>query len=77
VQVGAPCHWQPVVSQGWVFAGLEDGSLVGLATGDPADTDWPMWGGGCGHNGIPITQADRVPGGPIENDREPQLVSPG
>jgi len=54
--VGAPCHWQPVVSEGWVYAGLEDGSLVGFATGDPLDTDWPMWGGGCGHNGKPLPE---------------------
>jgi outer membrane protein assembly factor BamB len=54
VNVGAPCHWQPVVSDGWVYAGLEDGSLIGFATGDALDTDWPMWGGGCGHNGKPV-----------------------
>src|SRR5438552_9639309 len=29
VNVGAPCHWQPVVSDGWVYVGMEDGSLVG------------------------------------------------
>src|SRR5213076_3032191 len=38
VPVGAPCHWQPVVARGWVYAGLEDGSLVGFDTGDPATT---------------------------------------
>jgi Ca-activated chloride channel family protein len=57
VNLGAPCHWQPVVSDGWVYVGLEDGSLVGFATGDPLDTDWPMWGGGCGHNGKPLHEA--------------------
>src|ERR1051325_6431673 len=51
VPVGAPCHWQPVVAAGWVYAGLEDGSLVGFETGDPGDDGWPMWGGGAGHNG--------------------------
>jgi outer membrane protein assembly factor BamB len=56
VKVGAPCHWQPVVNEGWIYAGLEDGTLVGFATGDPLDTDWPMWGGGCGHNGKPISE---------------------
>jgi len=53
VPVRAPCHWQPVVSDGWVFAGLEDGSLVGFRTGDELDDGWPMWGGGPGHNGDP------------------------
>ena len=56
VKVGAPCHWQPVVNDGWVYAGLEDSSLIGFATGDPLDTDWPMWGGGSGHNGKPIPE---------------------
>jgi len=57
VKVGAPCHWQPAIHEGWVFAGLEDGTLLGFATGDALDTDWPMWGGGCGHNGKPIPQS--------------------
>ena len=52
VAVDAPVHWQPVVAGGWVYAGLEDGSLVGFNTGDPADDGWPMWGGGAGHNGL-------------------------
>ena len=55
VKVGAPCHWQPVVSEGWAYAGLEDGSLIGFGTGDPLDSDWPMWGGGGGHNGKPVS----------------------
>jgi outer membrane protein assembly factor BamB len=57
VKVGGSCHWQPAVSDGWVYAGLENGSLVGFATGDALDTDWPMWGGGCGHNGKPIAES--------------------
>lgn len=56
VKVGAPCHWQPVVQDGWVYAGLENGTLIGFSTGDPQDTDWPMWGGGCGHNGKPVCE---------------------
>jgi Ca-activated chloride channel family protein len=56
VKIGAPCHWQPVVSEGWVYAGLEDGTLLSFATGDPLDTGWPMWGGGCGHNGQPVAE---------------------
>ena len=57
VAVGAPCHWQPVMMGGRVFAGLEDGSLVALETGDPLDDGWPMWGGGPGHNGPEPSQA--------------------
>jgi outer membrane protein assembly factor BamB len=81
VKTGAPCHWQPVVSDGWIYAGLEDGTLLGLATGDPLDTDWPMWGGGCGHNGKPIPepQPDSAPEKPLLTDdleikSEPMLV---
>jgi outer membrane protein assembly factor BamB len=52
ISVGAPCHWQPVMVNGRVFAGLEDGSLVSFRTGDAGDDGWPMWGGGPGHNGL-------------------------
>jgi Ca-activated chloride channel family protein len=51
VAVGAPVAWQPVVSGGWVYAGLTTGEIVGFATGDAGDDGWPMWGGGPGHNG--------------------------
>jgi hypothetical protein len=56
VEVGAPCHWQPVIHEGWIYAGLEDGTLVGFNTNDPHDTGWPMWGGGPGHNGVPVVE---------------------
>ncbi len=65
VGVGAPCHWQPVISEGWVYAGLEDGSLLAFATGDALDTDWPMWGGGCGHNGKPIPDSRPAAESPV------------
>jgi outer membrane protein assembly factor BamB len=51
VPVGAPVHWQPTMSNGSVFAGLEDGSVVCVKTGDRHYDSWPMWGGGPGHNG--------------------------
>jgi outer membrane protein assembly factor BamB len=51
IPVGAPVHWHPTMSGGRVFAGLEDGAVVGFETGDPLDDGWPMWGGGPGHNG--------------------------
>jgi len=51
-------RWVLLYVERWLKAPLqvEDGSLVGFATGDPLDTDWPMWGGGCGHNGKPSSQ---------------------
>ena len=86
VKVGAPCHWQPAVKDGWIYAGLEDGTLIGFATGDPLDSDWPMWGGGCGHNGTPVPEGRPSSSAPLspprehENtesraDREPAVVS--
>jgi outer membrane protein assembly factor BamB len=51
VPVGAPVHWQPAVHEGRVCAGLQNGDLVCIETGDPLDSGWPMWGGGAGHNG--------------------------
>jgi hypothetical protein len=66
VKVGGSCHWQPVVSDGWVYAGLENGSLLGFATGDALDTDWPMWGGGPGHNGKPVPESNPQVHEPIE-----------
>jgi outer membrane protein assembly factor BamB len=53
VPVGAPVHWQPAVQEGRVCAGLQNGDLVCIETGDPLDDGWPMWGGGAGHNGPP------------------------
>ena len=66
VKVGGSCHWQPVVSDGWVYAGLENGGLLGFATGDALDTDWPMWGGGPGHNGKPVPESNPQVHEPIE-----------
>ncbi|MCI0746578.1 MAG: PQQ-binding-like beta-propeller repeat protein [Verrucomicrobia subdivision 3 bacterium] len=79
VPAGAPpCHWQPVASGGWIFAGLEDGSLLGFATGDPLDDGWPMWGGGCGHNGTPLPESpppsSAPPRGGHEDHKTPETA---
>ena len=78
VKVGAPCHWQPVASDGWIYAGMEDGTLVGFATGDPLDTDWPIWGGGCGHNGKPLPESrpEAEPEKPLFSDDLPSTPAP-
>jgi outer membrane protein assembly factor BamB len=44
-QVGAPIRAQPVVADGWIYVGTEDGRLVAIDTGDPELTGWTMWGG--------------------------------
>ncbi|MBM3266673.1 MAG: PQQ-binding-like beta-propeller repeat protein [Candidatus Sericytochromatia bacterium] len=64
--VGEPLEWSPAVHGGRVYVGSATGSLICLETGDPADTGWPMWGGGPGHNGYeagretPVTEARLV-----------------
>jgi outer membrane protein assembly factor BamB len=45
IAIGAPIRSQVVVQDGWVYAGTEDGRLVGVDTGDPTLTGWAMWGG--------------------------------
>ncbi|MEX0707798.1 MAG: PQQ-binding-like beta-propeller repeat protein [Woeseia sp.] len=55
----APCHWQPIVADGWVYAGLEDGSLIALNTDESPDAMWTAWGGGSGHNGIESSERRR------------------
>ena len=63
VCVGAPVHWQPTMSGGRVFAGLEDGSVVCVETGDPGDDGWAMWAAGRDTTGAfescPIGRARR------------------
>lgn len=50
-EVGAPVRSQPVVDDGWIYVGTDDGQLVALDSGDRGLTGWPMWGGGAGRNG--------------------------
>lgn len=50
-QVGELLEWSPAVQGGRVYLGTLGGGLICVETGDPADTGWPMWGGGPGHNG--------------------------
>jgi outer membrane protein assembly factor BamB len=48
-----PVIFQPVVVNGRVYAATGAGSLFAIATGDPRDDGWPMWGGSAAHNGMP------------------------
>jgi Ca-activated chloride channel homolog len=54
--VGGPVRSQPVVEDGWIYVGTEDGRLVAIDTGDRALTGWPMWGGNAARTGIPIAR---------------------
>lgn len=51
--VGSPIRSQPVVADGWIYVGTEDGKLVAINTKDPAITGWPTWGGNPQRTGIP------------------------
>ncbi|MBM3274253.1 MAG: PQQ-binding-like beta-propeller repeat protein, partial [Candidatus Sericytochromatia bacterium] len=62
-QVGENLEWSPAVQGGRIYLGTSGGGLVCVDTGDPANTGWPMWGGGPGHNGpspAPATGATAV-----------------
>jgi outer membrane protein assembly factor BamB len=50
--VGAPVRSQPVVSDGWIYVGTDDGKLVAIDTKDKSITGWPTWGGNAQRTGI-------------------------
>jgi outer membrane protein assembly factor BamB len=49
--VGAPVRAQPVVADGWIYVGTDDGKLVAIDTKDPTITGWPTWGGNAQRTG--------------------------
>jgi outer membrane protein assembly factor BamB len=51
--VGSAIRSQPVVADGWIYVGTEDGKLVAIDTKDPTITGWPTWGGNAQRTGIP------------------------
>ncbi|HUH00731.1 MAG TPA: PQQ-binding-like beta-propeller repeat protein [Kofleriaceae bacterium] len=53
-EVGGRVRAQPVVANGWIYVGTEDGRLVGINTGNKKLTGWPMWGGNAGRTGIQL-----------------------
>lgn len=55
-RVGAPIRAQPVVVDGWIYVGTEDGRLVAIDTKDRSLTGWPMWGGNAARTGIAATK---------------------
>ncbi len=51
-EVGGTLRSQPVVADGWIYVGTDDGRLVAVNTGDPSLTGWSMWGGNAQRTGI-------------------------
>lgn len=51
-KVGSPIRSQPVVDEGWIYVGTEDGKLVAIDTKDKSVTGWPTWGGNAQRTGI-------------------------
>jgi outer membrane protein assembly factor BamB len=50
--VGAPVRSQPVVVDGWIYVGTEDGKLVAIDTRDKQLTGWAMWGKNPARTGV-------------------------
>ncbi len=48
---GGAVRSQPVVVDGWIYVGTDDGRLVAIDTGDRELTGWPMWGGNAARTG--------------------------
>jgi outer membrane protein assembly factor BamB len=55
--IGARVRSQPVVANGWIYVGTEDGRLVAINTGDSKMTGWPMWGGNAARTGVRLAAA--------------------
>jgi outer membrane protein assembly factor BamB len=49
--VGHPIRSQPVVVDGWIYVGTDDGRLVAIDTGDASITGWTHWGGNAARTG--------------------------
>ncbi|MCX6278015.1 MAG: PQQ-binding-like beta-propeller repeat protein [Bacteroidetes bacterium] len=47
-----PVKFQPVVHDGWIYAGSGDGKLISYNTGNKSLTGWPMWSMNAAHNPV-------------------------
>ncbi len=48
----APIRFQPIVMEGRIFTGTQDGKVISIDTGDPNLTGWPAWGRDAAHTGL-------------------------
>jgi outer membrane protein assembly factor BamB len=51
-EIGAPVRSQPLIQDGWLYVGTDDGKLVGIDTTDASLTGWPQWGGDAQRTGV-------------------------
>lgn len=51
-QLNVPIRFQPIVQDGKIFIGTQDGRLICVDTRDPKLTGWPTWGRDAAHTGI-------------------------
>ena len=48
----APIRFQPIVMNGRIFSGTQDGRVICIDTRDPKLTGWPSWGRDAAHTGL-------------------------
>ncbi len=51
-EIGAQIRSQPIVHEGWLYVGTDDGKLIGIDTSDPKLTGWAQWGGNAQRTGV-------------------------
>ena len=51
-QLHAPIRFQPIVQDGRIILGTQDGQVICINTHDPKLTGWPTWGRDAAHTGI-------------------------
>lgn len=51
-RVGRALRSQPVVEDGWLYVGTDDGQLVAVRLGDDRFTGWSHWGGNAARTGV-------------------------
>ena len=51
-KVGGKVRSQPVIADGWIYVGTEDGRLVAIDTKDASVDGWPTWGGNAQRTGV-------------------------
>jgi outer membrane protein assembly factor BamB len=54
--LGAETTSQPIVHDGWLYAGTVDGAVIAHDTGAPELTGWEMLGGGPDRSGMPAPE---------------------